>query len=107
MTARGIQTNGIGQHYSGHLNFTRSLADVWGEKFAAEKSPTHRSRQPARTLPFSKSYRLMTDEGWYLHQSGQGFTPQRDYAWKGNAHQLEKVQRALPLAKGLKVEFVS
>jgi hypothetical protein len=107
MTPRGIRTNGIGQHYSGHLNLTRSLADVWSEEFAA-KHTEHRSRKPVlHPLPFSNAYRLKNEDGAYLHQSGQGLTPEREYAWKGTAHQLEKIQRALPLAKGLKVEFVS
>lgn len=28
--ARGVETNGIGQRTTAHLNLTRSLADVWG-----------------------------------------------------------------------------
>jgi predicted DNA-binding WGR domain protein len=60
-TATGVQTNGQGQRTTAHLNLTRSLADVFARKTAADfetekKAAGKRKRQleQARSRPRSQ-----------------------------------------------------
>lgn len=53
---RGVVTNGEDQHFDGHLNLTRSLADVWAQKPAKKPKPaTYQTyeRQSAAKAPYA------------------------------------------------------
>lgn len=56
--AVGIETNGIGQPCTSHLNLTRSLADVWAEEAEAAKRPVHVPRRPYRPRAYLQAAKI-------------------------------------------------
>lgn len=64
--AQAVQTNGVGQTTTAHLNLSRSLADVWRAVPAAPVLPTIRTVRTAgparRPVPFA-GYDA-TEKGW-------------------------------------------
>lgn len=49
--ATGIVTNGIGEAYSGHINLSRTMADVWGAEYLEGL------RKPRKASPRAKRLR--------------------------------------------------
>jgi hypothetical protein len=83
----GVETNGVGSTgNTGHLNFCRSLADVWGVKDPVS---------PPRLSP--PLYRLVNGNGVYLANNG-GFTHAKRDAWQGTEYQARKVREGVSTA---------
>lgn len=110
----GIQTNGIGQRSESHLNLTRTMADVWGIKPEPKPEPvvvatTEPRPEPppqprmSRKVPYVGKegpirFRLVNEQGAYLHMSGASLTNDRAYAWEGLQHHYRKLRAVSPLA---------
>lgn len=103
-----IQTNGVGNPYSGHINWTVTLADAWGVSDVkprrvsvstkAKAAPRVYAPREAPKVKYAgkELFCLVSFDGRYLHQSCEGLTNDERYAWLGSERQLERVRSIYP-----------